>query len=65
LKKSLKAVSVGIKLSFEVRPLAVKAMAEVGIDTSNYKPKPLDEFRKKKVDLVVSVCNNADEECPV
>jgi len=40
-------------------------MAEVGIDISDYKPKTPDKFRKKKVDLVITVCDNAAEDCPV
>ena len=65
LKKKWKAISAGTKPAEEVHPLAVKAMAEVGIDISSYKPKTPEKFRKKNVDLVITVCDNAAEECPV
>ncbi|MFN2190526.1 MAG: arsenate reductase ArsC [Candidatus Promineifilaceae bacterium] len=65
LKRKWKSVSAGTKPAEEVHPLAIKVMAELGIDISTYKPKTPDEFRKKKLDLVVTVCDNAAEECPV
>ena len=65
LKKKWKAFSAGTQPVGEVHPLAVRAMAEVGIDISDYKPKTPDKFRKKKVDLVITVCDNAAEDCPV
>ena len=64
LKKKWKAFSAGTKPAEEVHPLAVKAMAEIGIDISDYEPKTPDKFRKKKVDLLITVCDNAAEECP-
>jgi arsenate reductase len=64
LKKKWKAASAGTRPAGEVHPLAVKAMAEVGIDISGCKPKAPDKFRKKNVDLVMTLCDNAAEECP-
>lgn len=50
-----------------VHPLAIRAMAEVGIDISEaagHRSKWLDEFRGQAFDLVVTVCDDAAEECP-
>lgn len=51
-----------------VHPLAIRAMAEVGIDLSEaagYRAKSLEEFtHQPPMDLVVTVCDEAAEECP-
>ncbi len=51
-----------------VHPLAIRAMAEVGIDLSEaagYRAKSMDEFiNQPPMDLVVTVCDEAAEECP-
>lgn len=51
-----------------VHPLAVRAMAEIGIDISEaagHRAKSLDEFADQPpLDLVVTVCDDAAEECP-
>lgn len=64
LKKKWKAFSAGTQPADGVHPLAVKTMAEMGIDISGYKPKPVSEFRKKRIDVVITVCDSAAEECP-
>lgn len=58
------AVSAGTKPSGKVSPLAVRAMAEKGIDISGYQSKGSGEFTKQHFDLVITVCDNADRECP-
>jgi arsenate reductase len=65
LNKKWKAFSAGTHPAEEVHPLAVKAMAEAGIDISDNKPKGPEKFRKKNVDLIITVCDKAAEECPV
>ena len=50
-----------------VHPLAIRAMREIGIDMSGaagYHAKGLDEFAGQPFDLVVTVCDEAAEECP-
>jgi arsenate reductase len=42
-----------------VNPLAVKAMAEIGIDISKQRSKSIEEFRNRPMDLVVSVCKSS------
>lgn len=48
-----------------VHPLAVKVMAEVGIDISGHRSKHLKEFLGQKVRTVITVGGNLDEGCPV
>src|SRR3989304_7560671 len=48
-----------------VNPYAIRVMKEIGIDISSQSSKSVDEFRYKKFDYVVTVCNHAKEECPV
>lgn len=47
-----------------VRPEAIKALAEVGIDISGSRSKSVDEFDHRDVDYVLTVCDNARENCP-
>jgi len=48
-----------------VRPEAIAAMAEIGIDISNHRSKSVDEFVGQDLDYVITVCGNANETCPV
>jgi len=48
-----------------VHPLAVRAMAEVGIDIGAYVSKTLDQFLGQPWDYVITVCDSANERCPV
>lgn len=49
----------------QLNPLAVRAMAEIGIDISNQKSKSVKEFLGQKFDYVITVCDSAKETCPV
>ena len=62
--KAWEVVSAGTKPKGEIFPLAVKAMAEKGIDISTQRPKGPEEFLKQHFDLVITVCDNAERECP-
>lgn len=57
--------SAGSKPAGYVHPLAVRAMAEIGIDISTHRSKHLDEFLQLDVETVITVCGNADQACPV
>jgi arsenate reductase len=59
------AYSAGTAPQGFVHPLAVKAMAELGVDISGQRSKSADEFRGAGLDLVVTVCEDAAERCPV
>ncbi len=48
-----------------VRPEAIAAMREIGIDLSGHRSKSVDEFVGRELDLVITVCDNARESCPV
>jgi arsenate reductase len=48
-----------------VRPEAIAAMRELGIDISSHRSKSVDEFAGREFDYVVTVCDNARESCPV
>jgi len=48
-----------------VRPEAIEAMREIGVDISGHRSKSVDEFARQEFDYVVTVCDNAREHCPV
>ena len=48
-----------------VRPLAARAMAEVGADISGQESKTLERYLREPFDYVVTVCDAANEACPV
>ena len=60
----MEVYSAGTRPS-SVNPLAVAAMRERGIDISSQRSKHLDEFRDQPFDVVITVCDNAAESCPV
>jgi arsenate reductase (thioredoxin) len=47
-----------------VHPYAIEVMEEIGIDISQAHAKSLDEFSSETLDYVVTVCDNAKEQCP-
>ncbi len=47
-----------------VRPLAVRAMDELGIDISGQESKTLKQYLGQAIDYVISVCDEANEACP-
>jgi len=47
-----------------VRPFAVNAMAEIGIDIKNHRSKNMDEYKNQMFDYVITVCDTARESCP-
>ena len=55
--------SAGTKPSI-VRPEAIKVLAEIGIDISASRSKSVDEFAGQNIDYVLTVCDNAKENCP-
>jgi arsenate reductase len=55
--------SAGTKPSI-VRSEAIKVLQEIGIDISNNRSKSVDEFTDKEIDYVLTVCDNAQENCP-
>lgn len=57
--------SAGSKPAGYVHPLAIRAMAEIGLDISGHSSKHMDDFLNQPVETVVTVCGNADQACPM
>jgi arsenate reductase len=60
----IEAYSAGIEMH-GLNPLAVKVMAEAGVDISGQRSKHLDSLRDVPFDYVVTVCDHANESCPL
>jgi arsenate reductase len=56
--------SAGIKPG-KVRPEAIAVMKEIGIDISGHRSKHVDEFAGQHFDYVITVCDDANEGCPI
>ena len=56
--------SAGTEATY-VRPMAIQAMAELGIDISHQQSKTLDRYLGEPLDDVITVCDTAAEACPV
>ena len=57
--------SAGSKPAGYVHPLAIRALAENGMDISMHHSKHLDGFLDQDVETVITVCGNADQACPM
>ena len=56
--------SAGLEPSF-VRAEAIEAMRKIGIDISSHRSKSIDEFIGRPFDYVITVCDNANQNCPI
>lgn len=56
--------SAGSNPAGYVHPKAVAVMKEIGIDISNHSSKHMNDFLKRNVHTVITVCGNADQACP-
>jgi arsenate reductase len=65
LTPQFEARSAGTKPSGYVHPKAIQVMAELDIDLSRNGSKNADEFRGEYFDYVITVCDSAQENCPV
>jgi len=59
----LEAQSAGTEPS-QVNPLAIRVMAEIGIDISGHHSKGVEDFLNQDFEYVVTVCDHANETCP-
>ncbi|MHC2069618.1 arsenate reductase ArsC [Bremerella sp. T1] len=59
------AYSAGSRPSGYVHPLAIRAMKEIGLDIAGYESKQAADFQHQPFDLVITVCDNAKEDCPI
>jgi len=63
LGNTIEAFSAGIE-THGLNPLAVKSMAEAGVDISGHRSKLVSDLPENAFDLVITVCGHADENCP-
>ena len=61
----VEAVSAGSRPGGGIHPLAVRALAEKGIDASGRPSKSASEFLDRDFDVVVTVCDSAAQDCPI
>jgi len=61
----IEVFSAGTSPASRVHPIAVEVMHEAGIDIGGAEPKSVDRFLKEPFDVVITVCDNARETCPV
>lgn len=62
---TIEVLSAGTEPSSQVHPLAIKVMAEVGIDISQNQPKNVEQFVGQNFDYLISVCADANLNCPI
>lgn len=65
LQGKVHAVSAGTKPQPKVADGAIAALSKLGIPTHDLFPKDVDVFLNEDIDLVVTVCDNAKESCPI
>jgi arsenate reductase (thioredoxin) len=63
--KTLEVFSAGTFPASKVSSKAIKVMTEAEIDLSNHFPKNVDQFTDQEWDYVITVCDDANETCPV
>lgn len=61
--ETIETYSAGVE-RHGLNPLAIKVMAEAGVDISKHTSKLLDELPVKDFDVVVTLCGHAQESCP-
>jgi arsenate reductase len=64
LAEKWQAFSAGSRPAAAVHPLAIKVLSEIGIDHQG-KPKSLIEFAGQSFDMVITLCEDSDDNCPV
>jgi arsenate reductase len=63
--KRLKVFSAGTEPALKINPSAVEVMKKAGIDISHHSPKNVDQYLNEEWDYVITVCDSANETCPV
>ena len=61
---TFEVVSAGTR-PVHIRPEAIAVMNEIGIDISGHNSKSVDKFKCQEFEFVITVCDNANESCPV
>lgn len=65
INNTLQVCSAGIVPAVEIHPYTIKVMQEIGIDLSSYRTTDIAEFVNQQWDVVFTVCDFADEYCPI
>jgi arsenate reductase len=65
LADQLRALSAGTRPQPKVADGAIAALADAGLPTEGLYPKDVDAVLDEAIDLVVTVCDNAKESCPI
>ncbi len=63
--KKLTVCSAGTEPAGKVSQRAVQVMKEAGVDISHHKPKSVDQYLREEWDYVITVCDHANETCPL
>ncbi|NWJ48863.1 MAG: arsenate reductase ArsC [Chloroflexi bacterium] len=63
-KARYEVYSAGNELASDVHPLAIKTLANMGIDISNHYPKHLNQFLDQEFDYIITTCDRIKESCP-
>jgi len=63
--KRLLIFSAGTEPAARINPIAGKVMKEAGINISKNKPRNVDQYLNEAWDYVITVCDDANESCPV
>jgi len=61
----LEVASAGTQPGAQIHPIAIKVMNDLNINISNNNPKSVDKFLSHIFDYVITVCGDANENCPV
>ena len=65
LDPNLEVYSAGTQPAVQVNAAAIQVMQEIGIDISHGLPKKVNQFLADSFDYVITVCDDADQSCPV
>jgi arsenate reductase len=63
--KRLEVFSAGTEPAARINPTAVAVMKEAGVDISKHRPASVDVYLGEDWDYVITVCDDANETCPV
>jgi arsenate reductase len=63
LAGKVEAFSAGVAPT-EVNPRGIRVMAELGVDISRHRAKSVSEFAEQQFDLVITLCDSAQQQCP-
>lgn len=65
IDSTLKVCSAGTEPAPKVNEKAIAVMKEVGVDISSHTPKMVDQYLQEEWDYVITVCDHANETCPM